>query len=95
MDKTEASTPKQALIVQQLQKDGVDLVIGRSSVNNAILHSKYIIIDQTIVESGSFNYSITAQDQDNFIDIVSDPDRARLFLDNWIKIYDDIIHEQH
>ena len=53
-------------------------VFGDSS-KDKIIHDKFTVIDGKIVESGSWNYTEVAEEEDNFIDIIKDKKRARAF----------------
>jgi phosphatidylserine/phosphatidylglycerophosphate/cardiolipin synthase-like enzyme len=87
MDSTEAAGKSQAPLVQELQENGIPLFIGKSPVHHALIHLKAIICDDSVVESGSFNYSNSAADQINEVDIISSPERAAKFDQAWNKLY--------
>lgn len=47
-------------------------------------HSKYVVIDDVTVETGSFNYSAHARyNSENVVVIHDAPDTARAFAGNW------------
>lgn len=81
MDKTQASMKHQALLVQKLKDAGVMLWIGKSAVNHQLVHAKVTVFDDEIVESGSWNYSISANEQDNIVDIIRSKKRAKIMTD--------------
>jgi hypothetical protein len=90
MDATEAQTPHQKILVDQLKKAGVDIKIGKSPVNSALLHAKFIIVDDEEVEFGSLNYSPSGLEQFNFCTFSTSPERAKQFDTAWQQIYDHI-----
>jgi phosphatidylserine/phosphatidylglycerophosphate/cardiolipin synthase-like enzyme len=57
---------------------------------HAIAHNKIMIIDQSTVITGSFNFTRAAQEKDaeNFI-IIKSKELARIYMDNWNR------HRQH
>lgn len=74
--------------LQRLVDAGIDVLIGTSS-RGAIDHSKYIVIDGAIVGFGSFNFSASAESQDNTFSIRSDAGLVAAFLANWQRVHDD------
>ena len=61
-------------------------VFGDSS-KDKIIHDKFTVIDNKIVESGSWNYTEVAEEEDNFIDIIKDKKRAFFFNNVFWRIY--------
>jgi len=55
----------------------------------AIMHDKYMIIDRSIVETGSFNYTASAEKRnaENALIIKGDKDLAGEYLNNWEKLW--------
>jgi phosphatidylserine/phosphatidylglycerophosphate/cardiolipin synthase-like enzyme len=74
--------------LQRLVNAGIDVLIGTSS-RGAIDHSKYIVIDSLVVGYGSFNFSLSAESQDNTFSIRSDQGLVQAFLRNWQRVHDD------
>ncbi len=60
-------------------KDGQDFLIGTSPEHHAINHLKATWIDGTAVFHGSWNYSVSATQEYNSIEIVPSPDLAATF----------------
>lgn len=56
-----------------------------------IMHNKYIIIDGTSVQTGSFNYSASAdkRNAENAIFLNEQPNIAKLYTDNFEKLFTD------
>ena len=71
------SSEKDALMKMN-EKLKRNTVFGDSS-KDKIIHDKFTVIDGKIVESGSWNYTEVAEEEDNFIDIVRDKKRAMAF----------------
>jgi phosphatidylserine/phosphatidylglycerophosphate/cardiolipin synthase-like enzyme len=74
--------------VQRLRDAGIEVVIGTSSKSGQIMHLKITIRDGDWVEDGSWNYTASANKQDNNLNFARSPKRARLFLANWQRMYD-------
>ena len=66
---------------QTLQRADIPVYIDESV---AIAHNKVIIIDQETVLTGSYNYSVGAENRnaENII-IIKNPDLAQSYLSNW------------
>ncbi len=54
-----------------------------------VQHSKYVVIDGATVQTGSYNYSVAAAryNSENVLVIWNRPDLARVYLENWQRIY--------
>lgn len=87
LDHSQAEGRAESAEVQKLVDAGVPLLIGTSPVHHQILHTKATIIDEHAVESGSWNYSLSASAQSNTLTFVDDHDYARAYLDHWHKIH--------
>jgi phosphatidylserine/phosphatidylglycerophosphate/cardiolipin synthase-like enzyme len=74
-------------VIERLRAAGIEVLIGDSEKKHAIMHSKYTIVDELWVESGSWNYTKSANDQDNTLDFIKSPKRAALFLKNWKRMH--------
>ncbi len=73
--------------IDQLRAAGIEVVIGTSEKSHQIMHDKYTVLDELYVESGSWNYTKSANDQANTLDFIESPRRARLFLNNWRRMH--------
>jgi len=73
--------------IQQLRLTGVPLVAGTSQ-KHKIMHHKFIVKDEVAVESGSWNFSLSASEESNYFDIIESSDRAALFLSKWKEMWD-------
>lgn len=87
LDHSQAEGRAESGEVQKLVDAGVPLLIGTSPVHGQILHTKATIIDGAAVESGSWNYSLSAAAQSNTLTFVHDADYARAYLDHWHRIW--------
>lgn len=72
---------KDRSVIQALMKRNIPVWVDES-VN--IAHNKYCVIDERIVETGSFNYTVSANryNAENVL-IIDDPKLARVYLDNF------------
>jgi phosphatidylserine/phosphatidylglycerophosphate/cardiolipin synthase-like enzyme len=86
-DRTQAAGKAEKLEIKKLKAAGVPYVIG-TSIHGALNHEKMCIVDERIVEDGSWNWSASANLQNNYVNIVDDPERAKLFLLNWQSNWD-------
>lgn len=87
LDKSQSTGKTEIPAVTKLKAAGVPLVIGGSD-KGKIMHLKVTIVDNHIVASGSYNYTGTAELEDNFEDIETSPERAQAFTDYWQKVHD-------
>jgi len=94
LDKSESTMESEAAAIKQLTDAGVMFVVGTSSKDHQIMHNKFTIIDDAWVQSGSWNYTAAAADEDNFFDIEHSPTRAQAFTADWQKMYDWITTHQ-
>lgn len=83
LDHSQAEGHAESGEVQKLVDAGVPLLIGTSPVHHQILHTKATIIDECAVESGSWNYSLSASQQSNTLTFVHDAEYARAYLLHW------------
>jgi phosphatidylserine/phosphatidylglycerophosphate/cardiolipin synthase-like enzyme len=68
-----------------LRDAGLDVLLDG---NCYILHHKVIVIDERTVITGSYNFTASAErDNDENLVIVDDPDLARAFLDEFERVY--------
>ena len=68
----------------------VDIPI-RLNDRYAIMHDKFMVIDGKTVETGSFNYTASAErrNAENVIVIRDAPPLAKQYLENWQKLWDE------
>lgn len=78
-------------MINNLRKEKIDLTVfpkyGYNGYNR--FHSKFCIIDFEIVLHGSFNWTPTAANNEESLDIAYDKDFARKFSDNFLELYND------
>jgi phosphatidylserine/phosphatidylglycerophosphate/cardiolipin synthase-like enzyme len=95
MDSTQAAGPHQKPLVAQLVAAKIPVFIGKSAVSSQLIHAKFIIVDDIITESGSWNYSgNSACAQANTLDFIVSEKRARYFDLFWTMIRDHIVERQ-
>lgn len=74
--------------IKRLRDAGIEVVTGTSERSGQLMHLKVTIRDGEWVEDGSWNYSASANKQNNNLNFARSPKRARLFLENWQRMYD-------
>jgi phosphatidylserine/phosphatidylglycerophosphate/cardiolipin synthase-like enzyme len=72
--------------VQRLIAAGLDIVIGTSPVHNQIMHEKAIALDNSVLISGSYNFSLSAEQQVNHCDFMYSPEMVERFAEEFAKI---------
>jgi phosphatidylserine/phosphatidylglycerophosphate/cardiolipin synthase-like enzyme len=87
LDRSQSAGSTEKPRIVELASAGVPMVIGTSS-EHKIMHSKFIVVDDTVVASGSYNFTGTAEHEDNFLDIEHSVERAKAFTDNWQRMHD-------
>ncbi len=87
LDHTQAGGAAEASEVQRLVTASVPLLIGTSPVHAAIIHSKFAIRDRLDVESGSWNYSLSASQQSNTMTFISHADYAAAYLEHYHRLH--------
>ena len=74
--------------IEDLQDAGIPV---RFNGRYAIMHDKFMIIDSKTIESGSFNYTASAEKRnaENVIVIRNNKSLAAQFTENWQKLWDE------
>lgn len=74
--------------IGEMQEAGIPI---RINSHYAIMHNKYIIIDGKTVETGSFNYTTSAErrNAENVIVINDNRVLAKQYLENWQKLWNE------
>jgi phosphatidylserine/phosphatidylglycerophosphate/cardiolipin synthase-like enzyme len=72
--------------IEQLRLAGVPFVVGTSQ-KHKIMHHKFAVKDKVAVESGSWNFSLSASEESNYFDIIESWDRAATFLSKWQEMW--------
>lgn len=91
LDKSQSlswSGPTEMALVDRMRAAGIEVVFGTSAKSGDIMHLKCTIVDGIWVEDGSWNYTKAANDQDNNLNIIRSPKRARHFQKNWDRMHD-------
>jgi phosphatidylserine/phosphatidylglycerophosphate/cardiolipin synthase-like enzyme len=81
------SASAEAPMIDSLRRAGIEVIAGSSEKSHQLMHDKYTVVDDLWVESGSWNYTRAANKQDNVLDIIKSPKRAKLFRANWDRMY--------
>lgn len=81
LDKSQRTDPRSGTAA--VREAGIHTLIDS---RHAIAHSKVMIIDESLVVSGSFNFTKSAEEKnaENLL-IVRSPELAKLYLENWQK----------
>jgi len=71
-----------------MQRAGIPIRINH---HYAIMHDKYMIIDNNTIETGSFNYTASAErrNAENVLVIRNNPTLARQYKANWEKLWNE------
>jgi phosphatidylserine/phosphatidylglycerophosphate/cardiolipin synthase-like enzyme len=66
-------------------------VAVRTDNHHAIFHNKYMIVDSSTVETGSFNYTSSAdkRNAENALVLRGVPELAKAYLDEWVHHWDE------
>lgn len=78
---------KEPALIERLRAAQIEVVVGTSEKSHQLMHDKYTIVDGLWVQSGSWNYTYSANKQANEFDIIRSPKRGKLFLANWNRMY--------
>jgi phosphatidylserine/phosphatidylglycerophosphate/cardiolipin synthase-like enzyme len=86
LDKSQVKKPRQVIL--DLHAAGIPI---RVSYKYAIMHNKYIIVDKETVETGSFNFTASAEKRnaENVIVIRNNPRLAKRYLVDWQRLWDE------
>lgn len=90
LDKSQAQNKYEAPVLDELKQGAVQYKIGTSPVDSQLLHMKMITVDGTYTMTGSYNFSLSAANQFNELDIIKSKKRAQLFEFYWDKVWDSI-----
>jgi phosphatidylserine/phosphatidylglycerophosphate/cardiolipin synthase-like enzyme len=66
-------------------------VQSRINSRYAIMHDKFMIMDDTVLELGSFNYTKAAENKnaENVLVLRDDPQAVRSYMQQWEKLWDE------
>jgi phosphatidylserine/phosphatidylglycerophosphate/cardiolipin synthase-like enzyme len=78
LDRSQSAGKSEVPEINQLHAAGVPTVIVESS-DHQIMHNKFTIIDGDICQAGSWNYTATAADENNFYFVFNSIDIAQVF----------------
>lgn len=82
--------------VQRLLDAGVPLLIGTSPSHGQILHSKFAVVDDVDVETGSWNFSASASEQSNTMMLIEGhPNVGAIFLRHYDRLRAVILAHEH
>lgn len=79
-DHSQAQGQAEAGEIAKLMKARVPFLIGTSPRSGQLLHLKATVVDESRVECGSWNYSESASDQLNDVQVVDDARMAHFYL---------------
>lgn len=93
LDSSQARGKSEVPEVTKLKEAGVPMVVGTSD-KGKIMHLKVAIVDDAIVGSGSYNFTGTAELEDNFFDVEHSLERAAAFTAYWQRVSDYIANKK-
>jgi phosphatidylserine/phosphatidylglycerophosphate/cardiolipin synthase-like enzyme len=73
--------------IERLRAEGIEVVIGTSEKSHQIMHLKFTVVDDEWTEDGSWNYTASANKQDNDLNFVQSKQRAAFFTAMWERMY--------
>lgn len=88
-DTTQASGKNETIAINKLRRHSVPVFVGRSR-DDQLMHAKFIVIDGFSSEDGSYNFTISANHQDNVIHINHNLEEAQQLKDFWLQIKRDL-----
>jgi phosphatidylserine/phosphatidylglycerophosphate/cardiolipin synthase-like enzyme len=88
-DRTQAGGHSEQAAIAALQANGIPVFAGKS-VDHALMHCKFCVIDDHLVEDGSWNFTASANREDNILNFVDSRQRAIQFFNYWLKIKSDL-----
>ncbi len=88
-DKSQSAGHSEQAALAALQANGIPVFAGKS-VDNALMHCKFCVIDDHLVEDGSWNFTASANREDNILNFTDSKQRAGQFLMYWQKIHADM-----
>lgn len=73
------------IVLERLQKNGVTVFANHK---NQSMHDKVMIIDRNIVQTGSYNYTVSARisNSENIIIVKGEKNVTAAYLDHWNKL---------
>lgn len=88
-DTTQASGKNEVIAIDKLRRHSIPVFIGRSR-DDQLMHAKFIVIDGEASEDGSYNFTVSANKQDNIIHINHNLYEAGKLRSYWIQIKEDL-----
>lgn len=86
-DRSQSDWPDQAGLIVNLLEGGVD-VRKADGWNGGIMHNKFVVIDQHTVVTGSFNFTLSANNaNDENLLVLSDPELALAYEDAFQELW--------
>jgi phosphatidylserine/phosphatidylglycerophosphate/cardiolipin synthase-like enzyme len=86
LDKSQSAGKSEVPEVNQLHAAGVPTVIVES-IDHQIMHNKFTVIDGTTCQAGSWNYTASAADENNFYFIFDNPAVATVFDTDFVNMW--------
>jgi phosphatidylserine/phosphatidylglycerophosphate/cardiolipin synthase-like enzyme len=88
-DTTQAAGKHEVEAINRLRHYSIPVFIGRSA-QDQLMHAKFIVIDNEASETGSYNFTVSANKQDNVVHINHDLYEAQKLREYWFKIKEDL-----
>jgi len=80
-------SPRSLSLIPMMAKKGI---LIRADIDHAIQHNKYMVIDHKTVETGSFNYTASAENNnaENVLVIWNSPSLAETYEEEWMNLWE-------
>lgn len=88
-DTTQASGKNEVIAIDKLRRHSIPVFIGRSR-DDQLMHAKFIVIDGKASEDGSYNFTVSANKQNNIIHINHNLYEAGKLRTYWFQIKEDL-----
>lgn len=88
-DTTQAAGVHEVEAINKLRRHSIPVFIGRSA-KDQLMHAKFIVIDDSASEDGSYNFTLSANKQDNIIHINHNILEADKLRNYWFQIKEDL-----
>ena len=86
-DRSQSDWPDQAGLLVNLEEGGVDVRVA-DGWNGGIMHHKFVVVDGRTVATGSFNFTLSANNaNDENLLVLSDPELALAYEDAFQELW--------
>ena len=89
LDKSQSGGKSEVPEVNKLHSAGVPTIIVESD-DHQIMHNKFTIIDGVVCQAGSWNYTASAADENNFYFVFDNTDVATVFDTDFMQMWNGV-----